>query len=111
MAKIKTTVERLLLSMLVLAGIGSRVSLFAQLTPVSDKDILPIVQRCVQCHGDAPQMGSLDLRSRASILQGGNSGPAISPGHADDSLLIKRVTGVVKPKMPMAQVTPLTAEE
>ena len=56
-------------------------------------------------------MGNLDLRTRASILQGGNSGAAINPGHADDSLLIKRVTGTVKPQMPMAPVPKLTPEE
>src|SRR5579863_5732915 len=92
-------------------GFGSSARLLAQNAPVTDKDILPLVQRCVQCHGDAPQMASLDLRTRAGILQGGNSGPAIIPGHADDSLLIKRVSGTVKPKMPMAPVAPLTAEE
>ena len=63
--------------------------LLAQNAPVTDKDVLPIVQRCTQCHGGDVQMGNLDLRTRASILQGGNSGAAITPGHADDSLLIK----------------------
>ncbi len=90
-----------------IAGTG----LLAQTAPVTDKDVLAIVQRCTQCHGGDVQMGNLDLRTRASILQGGNTGAAINPGHADDSLLIKRVTGTVKPQMPMAPVPKLTPEE
>jgi len=90
-----------------MAGVG----LFAQTAPVTDKDVLAIVQRCTQCHGGDVQMGNLDLRTRASILQGGNSGAVITPGHADDSLLIKRATGTVKPQMPMAPVPKLTPEE
>src|SRR5580698_10520862 len=81
--------------------------LLAQKAPVTDKDVLPIVQRCTQCHGGDVQMGNLDLRTRASILQGGNSGAAITPGHADDSSLVKRVIGTVKPQMPMAPVPKL----
>ena len=73
-------------------------SLLAQTAPVTDKDILPIVQRCRNAMAMTPQMASLDLRTRASILQGGNSGPAIMPGHAEDSLLIKRVSGVLSRK-------------
>ena len=106
--------NRAVRSLLLLAmglGSGSSMRLLAQKTPVTDKEALPIVQRCVQCHGGDVQMGSLDLRSRASILQGGNSGPAVSPGHADDSLLIKRVTGTLKPQMPMAPVPKLTPDE
>ncbi len=100
----------LVLSVMAL-GLGSSTCLLAQKAPVTDKDILPIVQRCTQCHGGDVQMGNLDLRTRASILQGGNSGAAINPGHADDSLLIKRVTGTVKPQMPMSPVPKLKPEE
>ena len=95
--------------LLVSVMVGTR--LLAQKAPVTDKDILPIVQRCIQCHGGDVQMGNLDLRTRASILQGGNSGAAITPGNADDSLLIKRVTGTVKPQMPMSPVPKLNPDE
>ena len=85
-------------------------SLVAQKAPATEKDVLQIVERCYQCHADA-QSGGLDLRTRAGMLNGGNSGPAIMPGHADQSLLIKRVSGEVAPRMPLAPGKPLTADE
>ena len=47
--------------------------------------------KCLLCHGRRTQQGGLDLRTRASLLTGGDSGPAIVPGKPDESLLIKRV--------------------
>ena len=83
----------------------------AQKTPLTDKDVLPVVKRCFQCHGEALQMSGLDLHSRAGMLKGGAAGPAIVPGNASASLLMKRVTGEIKPVMPMAPVPALTAQE
>ena len=40
-------------------------------------------------------MANLDLRTRESMLKGGDKGPALVPGKADQSLLIHRVTGKV----------------
>jgi hypothetical protein len=101
-----------LLTMVVLFGcVASRTRLIAQKSQPTEKDVLQIVERCFLCHGEARQMASLDLRTRAGMLEGGNSGPAIVPGHADDSLLIKRVSGLVKPQMPMSPVPALKAEE
>jgi cytochrome c553 len=50
-------------------------------------DALAILAKCQQCHGTAVQMSSLSVASRASILQGGNHGPAIVPGNGSESLL------------------------
>ena len=37
------------------------------------KDVHPILNHyCFQCHGEATQMGDLDLRTRQSMLQGGS---------------------------------------
>ena len=47
--------------------------------------------KCLLCHGRRRQEGGLDLRTRASALQGGVSGPAIAPGDPDRSLLIQRI--------------------
>ena len=41
--------------------------------------------RCVVCHGDA---GGLNLETYAAAMDGGNSGAAIVPGSADESLLV-----------------------
>src|SRR5690606_34351225 len=59
---------------------------------VNQHDVLPIVLlRCTACHGARLQQAGLDLRSAASMLQGGDSGPAVVPGDAAASLLIQRI--------------------
>ncbi len=83
----------------------------AQKTLLTEKDILPIVQRCFQCHGEGLQMSGLDLHTRAGMLKGGATGPAIIPGDSAGSLVVKRVTGEVQPVMPMPPVAALTAME
>ena len=88
-----------------------RTPLAAQKPQLTEKDVLPLVTRCFQCHGESLQMSGLDLRTRAGMLKGGASGPAIVPGHADQSLMLKRVSGQVKPQMPMAPLPALTANE
>src|ERR1700733_63350 len=80
----------------------------AQKAPLTEKDVLPILSRCSQCHSEALKMGDLDLHSRETMLKGGAGGPAIVAGNSASSLLIKRVTGEVMPKMPMAPVPALT---
>jgi hypothetical protein len=82
----------------------------AQIREASEK-VLPIFQRCFQCHGETLQMSGLDLRTRERILKGGESGPAVVPGNAAGSLLYKRITGAQLPLMPMAPVAPLSAQE
>jgi len=55
-------------------------------------DAMPILLlRCVTCHGPERQDGGLDIRSHASMLSGGDSGPAVVPGDADASRLIERI--------------------
>ncbi len=71
--------------------------------PVSfTKDIQPVLERsCLKCHGAAIQLSKLDLRSRETALKGGEKGPAIIPGKAEDSKLYRLVAGLEKPSMPM----------
>ncbi len=65
------------------------------LTPavqVTEADVLPIFQmRCVVCHGKRKQEGGLDLRTQASRLKGGKSGPAIVPGKPDASPVYQKI--------------------
>jgi mono/diheme cytochrome c family protein len=68
-------------------------------------------QNCLQCHGEAVQMSNLDLRTRESMLKGGENGPAIVPGNAEASRLYRRVAGLEKPVMPMPPMPPLTSRE
>jgi hypothetical protein len=60
---------------------------------VTENDVLPIFQmRCVVCHGKRKQEAGLDLRSQASRLRGGKSGPALIPGKPDQSLLMQKIS-------------------
>ncbi len=50
-----------------------------------------LVERCEKCHSarSGKPKGGLSVDSRAGLLRGGESGPAIVPGHVDESLLIR----------------------
>ncbi|MFL5339703.1 MAG: c-type cytochrome domain-containing protein, partial [Gemmataceae bacterium] len=48
-----------------------------------------LVERCYECHGEKKQKGGLRLDSKAALLKGGDSGPAVVPGNPDDSLLMR----------------------
>ncbi len=75
-------------------------------TPVTQNDIIPILlTRCTVCHGLRKQEGGLDLRSKASMLKGGKSGPAMVLGKPEDSLLIKKINdGSMPPKQKLIVV-------
>jgi hypothetical protein len=74
------------------------------------RQVAPILeQRCVQCHNAKKAKGSLDLTTRQVLLEGGDSGPAVVPGKAAQSLLVQQISGP-KPKMPR-QGKPLTPEQ
>src|SRR5262245_16682334 len=56
------------------------------------KHIQPIfASKCWACHTDS-KLGGLRLDSLESVVKGGKSGPAIVPGDADNSLLIKAIS-------------------
>lgn len=50
------------------------------------------VEHCFKCHGPNKQKGDLRLDTRESILKGGLSGPAVTPGRPERSLLIKAIS-------------------
>src|SRR5262249_6050000 len=59
-----------------------------------EKAIRPLlVERCQSCHSKKAkkQRGGLLLDSRAALLKGGDSGPAVVPGEPARSLLIQAV--------------------
>src|SRR5436309_3382756 len=91
------------------------VTLFAQAqTPPRvgySRQVHPILAaRCLTCHSEEKRSGGLALASIDSVLQGGRSGAAIKPGNAEQSLLMRRITGQVQPQMPFGK-TPLTPTE
>src|SRR4051812_13877625 len=65
--------------------------------------------RCVKCHGPQKQESNLRLDSRAAMMQGGASGPAIVPGRPEESLLVKAVRH--KGDLQMPPDTPLKDEQ
>jgi mono/diheme cytochrome c family protein len=47
------------------------------------------VAHCIRCHGETKQEAGLNLSTRAGLLAGGDSGPAIVPGNPEGSLLLE----------------------
>ena len=57
-----------------------------------ETQVRPILAtQCLKCHGEHKQEGGLRLDTRDAILKGGDSGPAVVPSHADQSLLMEAV--------------------
>ena len=115
----KTYTYRLLIAMLILATSQSRIfssepaegaGTGASQELTFEKHIRPILRaHCLDCHGaDENPNGKLDLRQVRLILKGGESGPAIVPGHADDSYLIQRIQNG---EMPPGEVKVTAAEQ
>ena len=64
----------------------------------AEHEIRGILQaRCVACHGADQKKGGLDLRTNASRLKGGKSGPALVAGKPDESLMLKRIVAGTMP--------------
>ena len=87
----------------------------AQATVATETEVLPIFQmRCGLCHGKRRQEGGLDLRTLASRLKGGDSGPALVPGDPANSLVLQRVVAGEMPPPDMlfeSRVKPPTDAE
>jgi mono/diheme cytochrome c family protein len=79
----------LLLTSLVLAlpraGQAAGVDYTRQVKPL-------LAVRCYACHGALQQKGGLRLDTARAVREGGGRGPAVVPGSATTSLLIRRVT-------------------
>ena len=82
----------------------------------SEREVLftILAVKCLPCHGRRIQQGELDARTRAGLLKGGKSGPAIVPGKPDQSLLIKRIESDEMPPREAQSgysVRPITSSE
>jgi mono/diheme cytochrome c family protein len=68
--------------------------------PRFESDILPLLEaRCVRCHGGKVRKAELDLRSKAGIFKGGESGPVIVPGRPEKSVLFEKISrGLMPPR-------------
>jgi hypothetical protein len=62
-----------------------------------------LTTKCLSCHGADKKRDGLDLRQRATVLTGGDSGPALVPGKAADSLLYRKLADrEMPPQNPLA---------
>src|SRR5262245_49873165 len=78
-------------------------------SPQFEKDVLPLLTaRCVKCHGASKPKAQLDMRTRAGLLKGGESGPALIPGASAKSLLLELVR---KGEMPPGKEEKLKSEQ
>lgn len=57
-------------------------------------------KRCLDCHGGESLEGGFNIASRAQMLKGGESGPAVVPGKAAESRLMRLITHAEQPHMP-----------
>ncbi len=65
----------------------------------------------MKCHGPTKQSGGLRLDSRASIMEGGDAGPAVVPGEPDKSPLVLAARHQGDLKMPPKKKLPDPAVE
>jgi WD40 repeat protein len=66
------------------------------------REIQPVLQKnCVGCHQPAMKSSGLDLTTYDGLRAGGTHGPAFSTGAPADSLVLRYMTGVAKPPMPL----------
>ena len=106
MPQSKSAIVRLMLFSLAVFTIafGERPQLQAQSIDF-DKRVAPIlVSRCLECHrGEEPE-GGLKLTEQPFVAKGGDTGPAIVPGKASESLLWERVSSdEMPPKHPLSK--------
>jgi hypothetical protein len=68
--------------------------------PWNQHDIIPILLRhCTICHNHRRHEGDLDLTTKASMLKGGKSGPALVPGDPEQSVLLQKIVAREMPPL------------
>ena len=73
-------------------------------------DVAKILDRwCVSCHSGGDADASLRLDSLAGVMRGGDAGPVVVAGDADDSLLVAKIEHRDRPAMPPRRRLPASA--
>src|SRR6266550_3525190 len=76
------------------------------------KEIKPVFEAsCIKCHGRGRDKGDFQIDSRATLLKGGGSGPAIVVGKSGESYLIELVMGFDPDNVMPKKGTKLTHEQ
>src|SRR5262249_25322451 len=69
-------------------------------------EVQPLLAKaCGECHGGDKRKAGLDLRDKAAMLRGGETGPALVPGSAEKSLLFQMVRDGKMPPRRDARLT------
>jgi WD40 repeat protein len=69
--------------------------------PSYAKQVRPFLSRyCLECHNAKREEGGFNVESYKSLLEGVPNGPVLVAGKAKDSLIVAKVEGTSKPKMP-----------
>ncbi len=69
---------------------------------------MPILRsRCLECHSQARRKGGLNLRTPATMIEGGDSGPALVKGSVDESLIIEQVESGAMPPGKREKLSPV----
>ena len=54
--------------------------------------VQPILDtNCYRCHGGVNHRGGLNMMTKESLIKGGHHGPAVVPGHPEQSWMVKLV--------------------
>jgi len=69
------------------------------------------IQRCSTCHGGQLPASLLRLENREGLLKGSQVGPVVKAGDAQSSILMRRIQGGIRPRMPMNGPPFLSNEE
>ncbi len=72
----------------------AKISYTSQIQPI-------LARQCAACHQPQSKQSDLQLTSFADFQKGGRKGAAFAAGKPDESLVIKYLTGVLEPRMPL----------
>ena len=103
----------LLLATLVVGCIGARAEEGAKADFFEARVRPVLLDRCAKCHdGTAESKSELSVLSRTALIEGGEYGPSILPGRAEDSLLVQAILKTHKElQMPPNEEDQLTPGE
>ncbi len=80
--------------------------------PSWGRDVRPFLARyCLECHNAKDAEGGLVLETYKGLTEGGDHGPVLTPGKADDSRIVRMVEGKTKPVMPPKKARQPSAAE
>src|ERR1700733_4715379 len=84
-----------------IAGLLAGAMLRAQSVDFNSQVHAVLAAKCLACHSQEKRSGGLSLAAYSDALNGGRSGAAVKPGDSGASLMVRRITGEMQPRMPL----------